>query len=191
MGTDARRTAEHSLQRLLEVPSPATVKDREVLFVENQNDGEMFARNGGNRFAYVTTRLKPESDLAMRGNRYPVTEFGFENLVKRLIEVAREEMAFTDKCEVQLYSDAKVDGRECLGVQVTHPFRDKRLRYHQAKIFMDEQWRIPIHYESYDWPREEGGEPLLLEQYTYTNVKLNVGLTDQDFDHTNPKYKLH
>ena len=30
----------------------------------------------------------------------------------------------------------------------------------------------------------------LLEEYTYTNIKINVGLTDADFDTKNPNYKF-
>jgi hypothetical protein len=119
-----------------------------------------------------------------------VTEFGFENLIRRLIEVAREEIANNCVCQVKFFRDAKVNGRVCTGLEVTHPQFDERLRFHQAKVFMDRQWQIPIHYEAHDWPREAGGEPLLLEQYTYTDIQLNIGLDDEDFDHANPKYRL-
>ncbi len=38
---------------------------------------------------------------------------------------------------------------------------------------------------------QPGGQPQLLEEYTYLNVKLNVGLTDADFDDKNPEYNFH
>ncbi len=31
---------------------------------------------------------------------------------------------------------------------------------------------------------------MLLEEYTYTDLKLNVGLTDWDFDHRNESYQF-
>jgi len=43
---------------------------------------------------------------------------------------------------------------------------------------------------AYDWPTTPGGEAPLIEEYTYYNVKLNVGLTDLDFDKTNPAYNF-
>ena len=49
----------------------------------------------------------------------------------------------------------------------------------------DDELQIPIRYESYDWPQKEGGQPVLLEEYTYTDLKVNVGLTDKDFDPDN------
>ena len=32
---------------------------------------------------------------------------------------------------------------------------------------------------------------ILLEEYTYTDIKLNNGFTDADFDDHNPKYNFH
>ena len=55
---------------------------------------------------------------------------------------------------------------------------------------MDNELQIPIHYEAYDWPEQQDGQAVLLEQYTYRDIKLNVGLDDTDFQHTNPKYRL-
>ena len=34
-------------------------------------------------------------------------------------------------------------------------------------------------------------KPLLLEEYTYVNMKLNVGLTGADFDDHNKDYGFH
>jgi len=53
---------------------------------------------------------------------------------------------------------------------------------------VDKALNLPIRYESYDWPRKEGETPKLIEAYTYLNLQLNVGLTDADFDYTNPTY---
>lgn len=172
----------------LKVLGPERVKGREVLFVEGQNDGDMLVRNGGKRFAFVTTRIKPDSDTAMSGNRYPLTEFGMQNLVLRLIEVVREDISINAETEVQFYNDATIDGRSCTGIEVRHPVYDSRLRFHTAKVFVDNALKVPVHYEAHGWPKEEGGEPPLMEQYTYRDIKLNVGFSDRDFDPANPDY---
>ncbi len=174
----------------LKVLSPSKVKGREVLFVDGQNDGKMLVRNGGKRFAFVTTRISPESETAMASNRYPITDFGFENLVKRLIVVVKEDMLTSSDTDVQFFEDAKIDGRSCTAVKVTHPTYDERLRFHTATVFVDNELRVPIHYEAYDWPAEKGAEPVLLEQYTYRDIKLNVGFSDYDFDPNNSDYKV-
>ena len=60
--------------------------------------------------------------------------------------------------------------------------------YHLARIYVDDELNLPIRYESFDWPAKAGGEPQLLEEYTYQNMKVNNGFTDTDFSVTNPKY---
>lgn len=174
----------------LKVLAPSKVKGREVLYVDGQNDSMMLVRNGGKRFAFVTTRISPTSETAMATNRYPLTEFGFENLVKRLIQVVKEDMQVSADTEVDFYPDAKIDGRSCTAIKVVHPTYDERLRFHTATVFVDSELNVPVHYEAYDWPTEQGGEPVLLEQYTYRNIKLNVGFTNYDFDPKNKDYQV-
>ena len=174
----------------LKVHAPTSVKGREVLYVDGQNDGDMIVRNGGKRFAFVTATIKPSSDRAMRGNRYPLTEFGFENLVKRLIEVVKEDIRFNVNTKVEFFENASLNGRSCTGIRVTHPDFDARLRFHTATVFMDNELNVPVHYEAHGWSKEEGQEPPLLEKYTYRDIKLNVGYTESDFDRANPDYKL-
>jgi hypothetical protein len=50
---------------------------------------------------------------------------------------------------------------------------------------------MPIRYEAYDWPAQQGGQPQLLEEYTYLDVKLNQGYSDADFDVYNPQYQFN
>ncbi len=168
---------------------PRDVKGREVLFVEGQNEGRLIARKGGLRFAYITTELEPTSDVAMQDNRYPVTEFGFENLVNRFVEVV-EEGALLSNCSIQLLHGSKVDGRPCKCIEVRKLDKDASAPFYLARVYIDKELQIPIHYEAFDWPDEPGGAPKLLEQYTYRELKLNCGFTDADFRRDNPEYEF-
>ena len=42
--------------------------------------------------------------------------------------------------------------------------------------------------ERYGWPRRQGEKAPLVEEYTYSNIKTNVGLTNADFDTSNRNY---
>jgi hypothetical protein len=55
-----------------------------------------------------------------------------------------------------------------------------------ARIFLDHEWDVPVRFETYEWPDDLQGKPRLVEQYTYLELKFDVGLTDFDFDPTNP-----
>jgi len=167
--------------------APAEVEGREVLYVPGQNDGKMIVRRGGRRFKFITVAIDPLGDLATSDSRYPITAMGMKSLIERLIEVGEEELKH-DEIDVKYLPGAKVNGHACTAVKVTHPVRRDHFRYHIAEVFIDEVLQLPIRFASYDWPKEEGAKPPLMEEYTFLDVKLNAGLTDWDFDRRNQKY---
>jgi len=169
--------------------NPASVRGREVLYVEGQNNNNLMAHEGGALLKLVTVNLNPTSSLAMRNNRYPITEIGVKNLVQRLIEVAKEDMQYGE-CEVKFTNGAKINGRVCTAIEVIHPVPRSNFRFHKAHIFIDDQLQVPVRFASWDWPAQNGGEAPLLEEYTYLDMKINNGFTDADFDPKNPNYKF-
>jgi hypothetical protein len=171
---------------------PEGVKGREVLYIEGDNNGKMIAKEGGLKGRVLpSVWLKPESPLAMADNLHPITEIGLENLVVKLLERADREKKAGGECEVNFMKDAKINGRVCTLLQVKHPIKRPQFDFYLAQIFIDDELQIPIRYAAYSWPEKEGAQPGVLEEYTYLNLKLNVGLTDGDFDHNNPNYKFH
>ena len=95
--------------------------------------------------------------------------------------------------ELQVFENAKVDDRKCTHYRLTHHKKRENLTFHMAEVSVDDELGVPIFYRAFDFPTEEGGEPVLLEQYVYQKIKINVGLTDSDFDPDNPSYgfQLH
>jgi hypothetical protein len=80
-----------------------------------------------------------------------------------------------------------LNGRSCRVIRVRHPEQRPGLEFSLAEIFVDEELQIPIRYAGYGWG-EKPGEDQILEQYTYLDLKLNVGLTDEDFKAENEEY---
>jgi hypothetical protein len=91
---------------------------------------------------------------------------------------------------VKFFPGAKINDRPCTCIQVAHPVPRRNFRFHIARIFIDDEWNVPIRYEAYDWPDPPTDPPPLMEQYTYLNLKLNNGFTDEDFNPRNPDYKF-
>jgi hypothetical protein len=58
-----------------------------------------------------------------------------------------------------------------------------------ARITWDREWEIPVRMERWDYVREDG-QPVkrLVESYEATDIRLDVGLRDIDFDPENPDY---
>jgi hypothetical protein len=166
--------------------SPPNLRGQEVIYVEGQNDGKLQAHGVGIKGAVGTVSLHPTGHMAMRGNRYPITEMGVLNLVERLLQVGEQDARYGE-CDVQ-FLKAKISGRGCTCIQVTHPVPRRNFLFHIARIYVDDELNLPIRYEAWDWPARQGGPPQLMEEYTYQNLKLNNGFTDLDFDVRNPKY---
>ncbi|MCY2989241.1 MAG: DUF1571 domain-containing protein [Planctomycetota bacterium] len=165
-------------------------KGDEAIYVEGQNDGKLQGHTTGIAGKLLgTISLKPDGPIAMRGQRYPMTETGVLNLCTRLIEVGTKDLQH-EECEVTFLKKQKLQDRECTCIEVKHPVRREYFGFHVARIFVDDQWNVPLRYEAYDWPQQAGGEPELLEQYEYRDLKLNCGLTDADFDPKNPEYQF-
>jgi len=168
--------------------APADLKGQEAIFVEGKNDNEIQAHGTGlQKTMFGTVSLAPRGMIAMRGQRYPITEIGMLNLVDRLIEVAEKDLDYGES-EVKIFRNATLNKRSCTCIQVIHPVPRSNFLFHIARIFIDDEWNLPVRYEAYDWPSKPGGPPQLIEQYTYVDVKMNNGFTDADFDVRNPNY---
>lgn len=164
--------------------APKKLVGRKVLYVEGRNDNKMLVRNGGLRFGHVIVNISPTSDAVLRESRYPITELGLSNVVSRLIDQAKHDIIVdpaAKNTEVVFYQNAEIDGRVCTHIRVTHPTEDHIFEFHQANVYVDDELKVPLRVESYMWPKNAGEPPLLTEEYTYTRLKLNVGLTDRDF----------
>jgi hypothetical protein len=169
---------------------PASVKGREVLYVEGKNNGKIFAHEGGTAGRFLpSVWLAPDGVLAMRGQRYPITDIGIENLLVKLIEKGERDRR-RGECEVKFYNNAKISGRACTCIEVKHPHARPYFDFHIARIYIDNQLQVPIRYAAYQWPTEKGGKPVLDEEYTYLDMQLNVGLTDDDFESSHSDYNF-
>jgi hypothetical protein len=166
---------------------PSDISGREVLFVDGERNGDMLVRNGGKRLPNLTLQLDPHSERVLQESRYPITDMGIKNMVMRLIEVVEDEMD-TDDCEVKLFENAKMNGRSCTHIMVTHRTRQADSRFHMARVLVDNELQVPVYVASYSWPTSKGGKPVLMEELAFTELKLNVGLSDADFSSTNPSY---
>lgn len=166
---------------------PKSQIGKEAIWVDGQNNNKVVGHGVGVQKAFGTQFLEPDGTIAMLGNKYPITDIGILNLVDKLAEVGKEDAKYGE-CEVTYIEKVKLNDRECTVIQVKHPVPRKNFRFHIARIFVDNELNMPVCYESYDWPKKEGTKPTLLERYYYQQIKLNAGLTDQDFDHENPAY---
>ena len=164
---------------------------REVIYVRGKNDGNLLAHETGVLSFIGTVALLPTSARAMSESKHPITEIGMAKLVKGLIDRWEAERKYGE-CEVKYFPAAqheKLFGkREHLVVQVVHPRPRKQFEFHESRLWIDLESNLPVRVAHWGFPAKPGDKPPLMEEYTYRNVQLNVGLKDIDFDVNNPKY---
>jgi len=165
------------------------LKGQEVIYVEGENDGNMWAHSTGLESMFGTVSIAPNSWIAMRGQRYPTTEIGILTLTRRLIELAGKDAQYGE-CKVNVYRGAKINNRLCTCIEVIHPVPRRNFHFHLARIFVDDELVVPVRYVAYGWPKKPGDPPVLMEEYTYLNLNLNCRFTDADFDPKNPNYRF-
>ena len=166
--------------------SPKNKIGIEAIYVENWNDNNIAAHPN---LPVGNFRLNPPPNgwIAMREQLHPITMIGIKNLLRQTIEKGERDLQHGE-CKVELNYNAVVNDRKCLLIQITHPEPRDYFEFNIARIYIDIEHQVPIGYEGYLWPEEEGGEPLLFEKYIYTDLKLNVGLEDEDFSPANEAY---
>ena len=177
----------------LKTLEPKSQAGREVIWVEGRNDNKLTAHEAG-LLGMISVDLMPESRLAMLGNRYPITEIGIEKLLGKLIEKGERDRQL-GPATIRTTENVALGDRLCRLMQVIHETptslvdgKTVEFEFHLAQIYIDDERLLPLKYASFGWPSMPGGKPELLEEYTYQDVSLNVGLVESDFDPKNPNY---
>lgn len=177
----------HPLHAYFRFVEPSSAAGREVIWVEGQNKDLLVAHEAG-FMNVMRVNLEPTSMLAMRGNKYPANQVGFENLLRKLIEKGLSDRDEVD-CIVEIETDHRWEERPAQRIVVTHPQKKPSVDFHQAEIIIDQEWQLPVSYTAYLWPDDGShGDPPVEERYVYRNLKINVGLTAEDFNPDNPNY---
>lgn len=159
-------------------------ESREVLFVRGWNDDKIRAHQGS--FPDVTVNLRPDASLAMRGNRHPITHVGFGEVIRLMVRDARlSAVRPQDGVQYIDHGESIVNGARSRCLEAITPARNYSPYYaERAKLCFNTQTKMPTEISIWD------GEGELLEQYSFENVRLNVGLVDADFDPENPAYNF-
>ena len=165
---------------------PQELLGQEVIWIKGKNGGKLVAHPAG-LFNLKRFWLEPTSSLAMSGNRYPITDIGLENLLSLMAQRGNRDRKH-GPCEVRLDPKLKFGERDCALLEINHPKKEGPYDFHLAKIYIDIERQILLGYEGFGWPTSSGGELPLIERFYYSDVELNVGLTDQDFNPDNPEY---
>ena len=172
-------------------------KGRELLYVNGQRDGKMLVKVGGVQGRILPPlKLAPDGSLAMKESRYPVTNVGVLNLAKKILEIRNQELAQGITIACRMFDNQKVNKRNCYCFVVEFPNHEKSLKYRKSVVFIDKKLALPIYIQNYAWSQDDSlsgkklDEATLIENYSYSNIRTNQQLADNDFDRKNKNYSF-
>ena len=159
------------------------LKGQEALYVQGKYDNKLIGHRGG-ILGMVTLSLDPNGAAAMKGNRHPITDTGFGFIIEQLkcnINSALRHGEF----QIIRMGEEPFEGRPATVVEArVTPHEGRKYYCSRLVIHIDREFMLPVGNVFYE------EQDVLLEKYSYADVKLNIGLTDVDFSRSNEKYRF-
>jgi len=159
---------------------------REVIYVAGENDGNLIVREAGLKSIIGAIELAADDPRVKADNRRPITEIGMSRMLELETALWRADRD-TDPAnvEVTFFSGAKVGDLECEGFELKHLTNKSKEQFALTRIYFDCRTKFPVQVEHFDGAGPNDPELALVEKYTYTDIKTNVGLGESDFDRHN------
>jgi len=155
---------------------------REGIFVAGSWDDRFLVQEKQGVARFITAAISPRHPRVFQFGRHPVTDVG----IGRLLQIIGEDARRAARNGVLTVLDRGVQSVASRPVQVVEGIlpADPSVGYycHRVVLSFDFESRLPIRAVIYDWSDQ------LVEEYTYTQLRLNPGLTTRDFDPENPEY---
>jgi len=144
--------------------------------------GKKLQAHGGGWLNVVNVSLDPEGSQAMKKSRHAVYDSGIGH-IHELIKKNYQLTKTTGKGKIAFVKEEMFDNKKTYLFQADLP---ENLGFYAKKILvnLDAATKLPLRITVYGFKNE------FLEYYAFTNLKLNPGLTDKDFDMDHRDYKF-
>lgn len=159
-------------------------KGMEVLYRPGWNQGRLRANPG----RYMPNLdLDPRGSVAMRSSRQPVWMASIVRVVERILQGSDRLVANpTLDATYRILGARLVAGANCDCYEADLPKDQDPEQYARTlRLCLDSRLHLPRQVQAWDL---EDGAMRLVEDYTFRDLRVDVGLTDQDFDPANPSY---
>jgi hypothetical protein len=168
-------------------PAAATVKFAkpeaalgvEMTYATNRRDGKIRYRPAGVKATPVL--VYADDAKLLSANRTPVTRLGVGAILDLVSSVAAREKGLGNGIEV-FTSDYKFDGLAVTRYEIFTRRPHAHRHAYKMVVFVDKETKLPVRLECYDQPKSGTAAGDLLESYSYSGVKYNVGVADAAFE---------
>jgi hypothetical protein len=156
-------------------------KGQEVIYAQGRYKDQLVVHPPGLR-GFFTRKVfvDPTGDLAMKRSRRPITFVGMANQLRVIIPECEDALRRGDLA-MEYAGVRDVAGRPAYVLKRTMP-DGKGYPCYLLLLYLDAQFLVATRTEAYDWQER------LLSDYQYTDLAINPGLTEHDFDPDNRAY---
>jgi hypothetical protein len=156
-------------------------KGQEVIYIDGINDGKACVHPSGLLgILFRKVSIDPLSKIALKHSRRPLTMAGMGNMLRLTVPQCEAAKANGD-LSLTYEGIRQEDGRPTYLFKRVLPNRNK-YPCEVLLIYIDCEYLLCVRTDAWDW----GGA--LLSHYSYTDLTINPGLEDIDFDPDNRDY---
>lgn len=171
-------------------------KGQQVLYSDEYEDRCMVVKFGGFKRLLPGIKLDPKSSLAMAETRYPVTEAGLGGMIRQLLKHRNADVKRNKGAKCVRMADKEFDGKMCHCFLVEYDSPEISKVYRKSLLMIDTECHLPIMVRNYTWSSDsslqgkELDEVSMIEDYAFTDLRVDSTLVAQDFSRDNPLYRM-
>jgi len=157
-------------------------KGREMIYCANRYGGEIQAHDSG-VLSFYNASFKPDGSFYARlGQLHPVDDIGIYPMA-RMIKQDSSYITAHPELPAPTLASATVAGAASTCIDLAQgPELFSAYHAGRRELCLDDKLHLPTRLKIWN----QQGQ--LMEQYTFSDYKLNIGLTDADFDTKNSAY---
>lgn len=161
---------------------PHKFKGQEVAYFHGKNRNQLRVHAKGLLKGIAGFVSVDVNDARVREcTRHNIYAAGIGYLIEKTLQHWDAERKL-NKTEVKM-GEYAFNGKRCHRIETIQSERRPEYYCYRTVIYIDQESKLPIRAENYDWPRAGGApEGDLIEMFSYVDLRTNVGLTDRDFD---------
>jgi outer membrane lipoprotein-sorting protein len=143
-----------------------------TVYIEGQNKDKMVVRPKG-ILGVLKLKLDPEGERAMEDSRHSIRDAGIGHILQ-LVEDNYKKWKSIGRGTITYLGEHDLPEGRSHAVKAVFP-QGNGYYGHVIDIRFDSESYLPVKIKVLDW------EDRLIEEYEYTNIKLNINLTEKDF----------
>lgn len=160
---------------------PDAIAGMEVAHTAARKNGKFQYRPAGINGAKGFRTLDLDDAKFLAENRHPVADWTMSAIIDRIASSTAREKTLNNPVEVYT-GDFQFAGRNVTRYEILTR-RPHAFRYaYRTLVYVDKETKLPLRYEAYDQPKSGAAAGDLFEAYSFSDVKLNVGLGENSFD---------